>query len=53
MNVGFLEARKMAVFDCYVFHDVDMLAEDDRNMYTCQRDAPRHIGAYVNNFNYA
>lgn len=52
MNIGFLEAKKRGPFDCYVFHDVDMLAEDDRNMYTCLHDSPRHIGAYVNNFNY-
>jgi len=25
MNVGFIEARSFADFDCFIFHDVDML----------------------------
>ena len=51
MNVGYLEAKKLYSFDCFIFHDVDMLAEDDRNMYTCL-DKPRHIGSHVNIFKY-
>ena len=38
-------------FDCIVFHDVDMLPEDDRNMYTCSR-TPRHVGVYISKYNY-
>jgi hypothetical protein len=30
MNVGFKESLKFDNFDCYVFHDVDLLSEDDR-----------------------
>ena len=30
MNVGFKEAMKIDDFDCFVFHDVDLLPEDDR-----------------------
>jgi len=29
-------------FDCFVFHDVDMLLEDDRNLYLCA-DMPKHL----------
>lgn len=53
MNAGFLEARKLDSYDCFIFHDVDMLSEDDRNMYTCMnKTRPRHIGAYVEKNNY-
>jgi len=30
MNVGFVEAMSLDKFDCFVFHDVDLLPEDDR-----------------------
>ena len=51
LNVGFTEAMKLSDWDCLgrlisnqcisesyersVFHDVDLLPEDDRNLYTC------------------
>ena len=39
-------------FDCYIFHDVDLLPEDDRNQYTCLTGTPRHVGAYVDKWKY-
>jgi len=50
-NVGFIEAKKRGPFDCYIFHDVDMLVEDDRGMYTCST-SPRHLGAYIQKYRY-
>ncbi|TMS38239.1 hypothetical protein L596_005006 [Steinernema carpocapsae] len=35
MNVGFVEARKLYDWQCYIFHDVDLIPENDKNMYTC------------------
>ena len=52
MNVGYVEAKKRANYDCYIFHDVDIFSEDDRNFYTCATQAPRHVGAYLDLFNY-
>ncbi|WAR07172.1 BRE4-like protein [Mya arenaria] len=51
MNIGFTEARKHDEFDCFIFHDVDLIPEDDRNMYTCS-DKPRHMSPALDKFNY-
>ena len=36
LNVGFLEARKLDNFTCFVFHDVDMVPENDLMLYRCR-----------------
>ncbi|KAK0078864.1 hypothetical protein PV325_002020, partial [Microctonus aethiopoides] len=51
MNVGYVEALKEKNFDCFIFHDVDLLPEDDRNLYTCP-EQPRHMSVAVDKFNY-
>lgn len=51
MNIGFMEARKIYDWQCYIFHDVDLLPEDDRNLYFCS-DQPRHMAVAVDKFNY-
>ncbi|RZF32088.1 hypothetical protein LSTR_LSTR016192, partial [Laodelphax striatellus] len=51
-NVGAVEAQKLSgPYDCYVFHDVDLLPEDDRNIYNCPQQ-PRHMAVAVNKFKY-
>ncbi|KAG7197827.1 hypothetical protein KM043_001641 [Ampulex compressa] len=51
MNVGYVEALKERTFDCFIFHDVDLLPEDDRNLYTCP-EQPRHMSVAVDSFKY-
>jgi N-terminal region of glycosyl transferase group 7 len=52
MNVGFLEALQADDnFSCFVFHDVDLLPENDRNVYECAPQ-PRHMSHAVNTLNY-
>ena len=34
-----------------VFHDVDLIPEDDRNLYTCSHQ-PRHLSAAVDTLGY-
>lgn len=46
MNIGFVEAIKMYNWDCFIFHDVDLLPMDDRNLYTCP-EQPRHMSVAV------
>ncbi|CAD6186318.1 unnamed protein product [Caenorhabditis auriculariae] len=51
MNVGYAEASKMFPWQCYIFHDVDLLPEDDRNLYSCPVQ-PRHMSVAIDKFNY-
>lgn len=46
MNVGFLEALKLHQWDCFIFHDVDLIPLDDRNLYRCP-EQPRHMSVAV------
>jgi hypothetical protein len=41
-NVGYIEAMKLYSFNCFIFHDVDLLPEDLRNLYKCG-EKPRHM----------
>ncbi|CAL1533248.1 unnamed protein product [Lymnaea stagnalis] len=50
-NVGFLEALKSADFDCFIFHDVDMIPLNDRCLYRCAGH-PRHLTAGVSKWKY-
>jgi hypothetical protein len=52
MNAAFIEALKInEKIDCFVFHDVDLVPEDDRNMYTCPQQ-PRHMSVAIDKFKY-
>lgn len=51
MNAGVRESLRDSDFGCFVFHDVDLLPEDDRNVYTCPH-MPRHMSVAVDKFNY-
>ncbi|XP_062574800.1 beta-1,4-galactosyltransferase 1-like, partial [Saccostrea cucullata] len=51
LNVGFLEASKEEDFDCYLLHDVDLLPENDHNLYRCS-ELPRHMSVAEDKFNY-
>lgn len=51
LNIGFREASKEDNYDCFVFHDVDLLAEDDRNLYRCA-EVPRHLSVGIDKWDY-
>jgi len=41
-NVGFIEALKLYSFNCFIFHDVDLLPDDSRNTCRCVKQ-PGHM----------
>ncbi|KAJ1351072.1 hypothetical protein KIN20_007014, partial [Parelaphostrongylus tenuis] len=51
-NVGFVEALKIYDWQCFLFHDVDLIPEDDRNLHYCPLKNPRHMAVAVNKFDY-
>jgi len=51
MNAAFIYASSEFDFQCFVFHDVDLIPEDDRNMYSCPI-FPRHMSVAVDEMNY-
>nr|XP_020442787.1 beta-1,4-galactosyltransferase 3-like isoform X1 [Monopterus albus]XP_020442788.1 beta-1,4-galactosyltransferase 3-like isoform X1 [Monopterus albus]XP_020442789.1 beta-1,4-galactosyltransferase 3-like isoform X1 [Monopterus albus] len=51
MNVGFREAMREEDWDCLFFHDVDLIPEDDRNLYTCDTN-PKHAAIAMDKFGY-
>lgn len=52
MNIGYIEARKRHKFDCYVFHDVDMLPLDSYILYNCSVNGPIHMASAIDKWNY-
>ncbi|NXF30803.1 B4GT4 galactosyltransferase, partial [Nyctibius bracteatus] len=51
LNVGYLEALKEANWDCFIFHDVDLVPENDFNIYMCD-EQPKHLVVGRNNTGY-
>nr|XP_027205343.1 beta-1,4-galactosyltransferase 4-like [Dermatophagoides pteronyssinus] len=51
LNVGFNEAIRWNNFDCFIFHDVELLPLDLRNLYLCS-DQPRHMSSNIVRFAY-
>lgn len=37
MNIGFLEALKHQYYDCFIFHDMDIIPMNIRNKYECAK----------------
>lgn len=50
-NVGFTEALARDSYCCFVFHDVDLLPIDARNVYRCER-FPRHLSSAIDVFRF-
>ncbi|CBY12736.1 unnamed protein product [Oikopleura dioica] len=52
LNVGYVEAIKDdPTMDCFIFHDVDLVLEDDRCLYSCD-GYPNHYSVAIDKFRY-
>uniref|UniRef100_A0A8C5SHZ6 Beta-1,4-galactosyltransferase n=1 Tax=Laticauda laticaudata TaxID=8630 RepID=A0A8C5SHZ6_LATLA len=52
LNVGVKEALKDEEWNCLFLHDVDLIPENDHNLYVCDRWNPRHVSVAMNKFKY-
>ncbi|XP_077469376.1 beta-1,4-galactosyltransferase 3-like [Stigmatopora argus] len=52
LNAGILEVLRDGEWSCVILHDVDLLAEDDRNTYTCDNYNPTHLAVAIDKFDY-
>ena len=50
-NIGFKEALKHFPYTCFIFHDVDLIPEDDRIYYGCE-DSPMHLSVAIDIYEY-
>ena len=51
MNAAYKQALQEQDWHCFVFHDVDLIPEDVRNMYTCPQQ-PRHMSPAIDEMGY-
>lgn len=52
LNIGFVESLKdYKYWDCFIFHDVDLVPENDHMLYHCPI-LPRHMSVAVDKFRY-
>jgi hypothetical protein len=54
LNIGYLEALKYnSAYNCFIFHDVDMLPENMENIYECNLNYPKQMAISISIFNYS
>jgi hypothetical protein len=53
LNIGFLESQRDGnnTYDCFIFHDVDLIPEDERILYECSK-SPKHMSSAVSTMKY-
>jgi hypothetical protein len=46
-NTGFREALAEQNFDCFIFHDMDMVPINEQNLYECNLEKPIRLASYT------
>lgn len=52
LNIGVREALKDEDWDCLLLHDVDLVPENDYNLYICDEYYPKHMASAIDKFHY-
>ena len=50
-NIGFSEANRLESFCCFIFHDIDVLPSNQKQLYYCSQQ-PRHMCYALDKFRY-
>ncbi|KAM9319291.1 beta-1,4-galactosyltransferase 3-like [Gastrophryne carolinensis] len=53
LNIGVREALRYDDWDCLVLHDVDLVPENDYNLYICDESCPKHLSSAMDKFQYS
>jgi hypothetical protein len=57
INIGFMEVIKQKNLfndcNCFIFHDIDMLPENEQNVYACNNEMPKQMATSISVFNYS
>lgn len=51
INIGYVLASRLYKWDCFIYHDVDLLPENLLNYYACS-EKPRHLSVMIDKFSY-
>ena len=53
LNIGFAYATQIGIdAECFIFHDVDLIAEGPDFIYYCDEKTPIHFSGYISTKNY-
>ncbi|CAJ0956083.1 unnamed protein product [Ranitomeya imitator] len=53
LNIGVREALRYDDWDCLILHDVDLVPENDHNLYICDEYYPKHLSSAMDKFQYS
>lgn len=52
LNIGYTEAKKERNWNCFIFHDIDLLPESNLNIYGCDKSYPKQMAISISVYDY-